>query len=132
MSAYVRFRSPHGVLGVPVTATRGVLDHGPLTPLPVPRPGVAGVHDADGRAPLVVLDVLGPDGLHVLVLEDGGRHFGLIAEAVLDVVRVAEGAVGPPPAGQLDVLLSGIARTPAGTVLLVDVSALAQRLDGHL
>lgn len=127
MTAYVTFRSPHGRLAVPVTATRGILDAEPLTPLPAPIPGVAGRLDADGRS-LVVLDVLG-GGRHILVLEHEGRRFGLLVEEVTDVLKVADELLGSPPAGQQELLLTATARLRSGTVLVADVAALARRLD---
>lgn len=127
--AHVCFRSPHGVLGVPVGSTRSIVDHEPLTPLPAPRPGVAGVLHADAEA-LVVLDLLGAGGAHILVLEHEGRRFGLLVEEVTDVLRIPADTVAGPPPGQQEALITATARTASGTILLVDVAALATRLDG--
>lgn len=129
MSAHVCFRSPHGLLAVPVARTRGVVDHEPLTPLPVARLGVAGVLRPEQEA-LVVLDVLGAGGAHILLLDEGGRRFGLLVEEVTDVLRISDETLSGPPPGQQEALLVATARTAAGTILLVDVAALARRLDG--
>ncbi|WP_354698107.1 hypothetical protein DSM112329_03772 [Paraconexibacter sp. AEG42_29] len=129
MSALVCFTSPHGLLALPVAVVRGVVDHLDVVPLPAPAPvGVAGLL-RPGREALPVLDVLGTDGRHLLLLSVGGRRFGLIAGEVTHVQKPAAGALGPSPAGPAGALIAGTLRTADGTVLVVDEHALAARLD---
>lgn len=126
MSAVVCFRTGYGTFGLPVAVVRGVIDHAGVVPLPEPRPGVAGLLRPEREA-LPVLDVLGADGRHLLLLLVAGRRFALVAGEVTGVRR--DGEAAPPPAdGTLGPLLSGALRTAGGTVLLVDPAALAGRL----
>ncbi|WP_205695537.1 chemotaxis protein CheW [Conexibacter sp. SYSU D00693] len=109
---------------LPAEATRAVLEPVGLVDLPSPRPGVAGVLRPD-RLGLPVLDVLAADGEHVVVLEAAGRRFGVLVGRVAEVVRVPDDALGPPPAGQAEPLVTASAQTIHGAVMVLDPERLA-------
>lgn len=128
MRSVVRFRTHDGEYAVPVEHAREVLASVGLTPLPAPRPGVAGLLERDGVA-ITVLSALGGGREHVLVLDAGDRPFGLLVEEVMGVDPIEEAMLAPPPSGQEDPVISGVLDTGKGIVLLVDVANLAGRLD---
>ena len=99
MSAIVRFRTPDGDFAVPVEQVTEVRLLDGLRPLPAPREGVAGLL-ANGDGSLTVLSILGSQGRHVMVVDDGDLTFGLLVDEVLGVQHVDESEINPPPAGQ--------------------------------
>lgn len=104
-----------------------------LQALPQAWPNVVGIiEEWGGRRdePLTVVDPLGGEGAYLLVLDRGGQPFGLLVDAVIGIVRVDESALGPPPEGQRAPVVSGIARTADGLLLLVDVDRLERVLSG--
>ena len=123
MRTIVRFRSSDRAYALPVEHVTEVRSAADMTPLPAPRPGVAGlVPRADGS--LTVLSVLGATGNHVLVIEEGAALFGLLVDEVTDVARVEDDVIGPPPQGQAHSAVSGVIRDDGELVLLLDASAL--------
>jgi chemotaxis signal transduction protein len=117
----VFFRAAGTDYAVPVGNVREVRSRAGLLPLPAPRPGVVGLLSDGGKA-LTVIAPLG-DGAHVLLLDHDDASFGLVVGEVTGV-DTPTGTVGPPPAGQVDHLVSGVITMPAGLVLVVDVAAL--------
>jgi len=127
VSSVVRFRTATGEYAVAVEHARQVRTTSEMISLPSPRAGVVGLLP-DGDDALTVVDVLGSDGEHVLVLEAGGAAFGLLVQEVLGVNAVEDKDLGPAPSGQRSDIVSGIIHRPGGLVLLVDVAALARTL----
>jgi chemotaxis signal transduction protein len=127
MRSLVQFRTAQGAFAIPVEVAREVRMATRLTPLPTPRPGVAGVL-LERDVALTVIDVLGSGCNQILVLEVGGQPFGLLVEEVLGVSRVPDDAIGPPPAGQAGDIVAGVVSLPSGAVLLVDPDALGRSL----
>lgn len=127
MRSLVQFRTAQGQFAVPVEVAREVRPAKGLSPLPAPRPGVAGVLLERDEA-LTVIDVLGSGSRHILVLVVGDRAFGLLVDEVLGVTRVADDAVGPPPPGQTTGIVAGVVNLPSGAMLLVDPAALGKSL----
>ena len=127
MSVVVRFRTGNGQYAVPVEHARQVRSASGLLPLPGARSDVVGIlrsgHDA-----LTVVSMLGPGDDQVLVLDPDERPFGVLVEEVTGVSTIDDGAVGPPPSGQNDDLVTGVIATSSGLVFLVDTAALAKRL----
>jgi chemotaxis signal transduction protein len=128
MRQLVRFHTADGVYAVPVEHAREVRTADGLLPLPSPRPGVAGLL-ARGDDAVPVLALLGAGHGHVLVLDSGGRVFGLLVEAVTGVESVDEASVAPPPPGQDDPIVAGVIHEGETMVLIADVAELARSLD---
>jgi chemotaxis signal transduction protein len=128
MRTIVRFRTSEGDYAVPVEEVSEVQSAAGLTPLPAPRPGVAGLMRRGDDA-LPVLTVLGALGRHVVVIDKGARSFGLLVEEVTGVQQIDEARIGDPPPGQVRDLVAGVLNEDGGLVLLLDVDALAGRLD---
>jgi purine-binding chemotaxis protein CheW len=124
----VRFRAGGTDYAVPVEYVREVRSSEELLSLPAPRPGVMGFLTDQGNA-LTVIAPLGDGHEHVLLLDHDDRAFGLLVAEVTGVVSLA-GEVGPAPAGQAGHFVSGVITTPDGLVLVVDVGALDESLDG--
>ena len=127
MTTVVRFRAPAGQYALPVEHVTEVRSSHGLTPLPEPRPGVAGLMRRGDDA-LTVLSILGEPGDHVIVIDEGGRTFGLLVTQVTGVHEVADDAIGPPPSGQDGAAVSGVLIGEDGLVLLLDCAALSGRL----
>jgi chemotaxis signal transduction protein len=128
MRTLVHFETGGGEWAVPIERVHEVrLPHG-LTPLPVPKAGIAGVIRR-GDEILTVLSVLGAGAGHVLVLEGAGERFGLVVESALGILRVEESAITPPPAGQENPVVSGVIRAEKERmILLLDADELAKGL----
>jgi chemotaxis signal transduction protein len=119
----VRFRSSATTYALPVEDVTEVRSAADMTPLPAPRPGVAGlVPRADGA--LTVLSVLGATGDHVIVVDEGSTTFGLLVDEVTEVARIDDELIGPPPKGQAGAAVSGVIQDEGELVLLLDVAAL--------
>jgi chemotaxis signal transduction protein len=128
MMTLVHFRSGAGEWAVPIDRVHEVRRAGGITPLPVPRRGIAGVLRRDDEI-LTVLSLLGDGAGHVMVLESGGEVFGLLAEAAIGILRAEESSIAPPPAGQEGPVVTGVIRHEGGRmVLLLDVDELARML----
>jgi purine-binding chemotaxis protein CheW len=92
---------------------------------------VAGLVQIRGRV-IPVIDLRARFGLtpiersldsRVIVVADGQRHVGLLADSARQVVRIAAEAFQPPPAvisEQSSGFVSSIARAGAGVVLRID------------
>jgi purine-binding chemotaxis protein CheW len=101
-----------------------------LTPLPCVPDFVAGVIHHRGRIlPVFALKrLLGFQGLpvaetgRVVALEVGGMSFGILADAVAEVVQVPVEEMAPPPLGGSGMFLRGMTRE---RVAILDVEALA-------
>jgi chemotaxis signal transduction protein len=128
MRTVVRFRTARGLFAVPVDQTRAVYPAGGIVPLPDSRADVAGVVSRP-EGPLTVLTALGAGDRHVLVLDAGGRRFGLLVEEVTGLQRVDDSDIAPAPDGQDSSLVVGVVTGAGEVVLLVDATALARRLE---
>jgi chemotaxis signal transduction protein len=123
----VRFRTAHGDYAVPVDEVSEVRSAAGLTPLPAPRPGVAGLMQRGDEA-LPVLTVLSASGRHIVVIDKGPLSFGLLVDEVTAVHEVDDERIGAPPSGQDRDLVSGVLNDGGALVLLIDVDALAGKL----
>ncbi len=128
MTTMVCFRAGRTDYAVPVEHVREVRSSDELLPLPAPRPGVMGFLTDQGNA-VTVIAPLGDGNEHVLLLDHDDRAFGLLVAEVTGVVALT-GEIGPPPAGQIGHFISGVISSPGGLVLVVDVAALDESLDG--
>jgi chemotaxis signal transduction protein len=111
---------------VPVEAARSVRPARGMVSLPAGRPDVTGL--LPGDPPLSVLSVLGPGGRHVLVMEAGGKKFGLLVDVVSGLRRMVKADIRPAPDGQARPLVSGTVAVEDGLILVADPVALAARL----
>lgn len=107
----VTFRLGQELFGVPIGAVQEVVRLPEVTPIPETPWFLEGVISLRGRI-IPVMDLgrrlrLPPRprtrATRVLIMETGGRQVGLIVDAVLEVVRLPQNAIEPPPP-----LISGI------------------------
>lgn len=125
-------------LGVSVERVREILDLQPMTRLPDAPHEVRGVIDVRG-ASVPILDLAARLGLdaaeagpeaRVIVFDLGEagrpRAFGVLADRVRDVRRIAPEAIEPPPtlAGGRGAATRGLARVEDGLVVLLDLDRL--------
>jgi chemotaxis signal transduction protein len=123
----LRFRAGGSSYAIPVRDVREVRPGGNLSSLPLSREGVAGITKKDGMA-LPVLSVLGSERDRLLVLEAGGRSFGLLVHDVTGIADVDEEQLGPPPEGQDAAMVTGVLDAGADMVLVLDAAALVCRV----
>ena len=128
MRTLVHFGTADSEWAVPIERVQEVrLPYG-ITPLPVPKAGIAGLL-RHGDEILTVLSVLGGATGFVLVLDGGGESFGLIVESAIGILRVEASAITAPPAGQENPVVCGVIRAEEQRmVLLLDTDALAKEL----
>jgi chemotaxis signal transduction protein len=126
MTTMVCFVSAGAAYCLPVEDARAVRPAEGMITLPAGRPDVTGI--VPGNPPLSVLSVLGPGGRHILVLETGGKRFGLLVDRVSGLRRVEEADVRPAPDGQERKLVSGTIDAGDGLILVADPAAMAERL----
>lgn len=128
MTKFVAFRTDAGEFCVPAARVASVRVATGVVSLPSPQPHVAGLLQLDGSA-VTVLAPLGGGADHLLVLETGGRRFGILVGEVTGVVDFEDAEIGPVPAGQLERLISGVIATGGRLTMLADVDALIRMLD---
>jgi chemotaxis signal transduction protein len=126
MTTMVCFRSAGVAYCLPVAAARAVRPALGMVSLPAGRPDVTGLMPGD--PPLSVISVLGPGGRQVLVIEAGGKKFGLLVDMVSGLRRIEEADIRPAPDGQARPLVSGTVDAGDGLILVTDPVALAERL----
>lgn len=137
---YVTFGLGVQTFGVEVAHVREILDRQMVCRLPNAAPDCEGVIDARGESvPLIELarrlgvprGEPGPDTRIIVfeIAEDGpGRPVGVLADRVLNVIRIPPGEIEPTPAAALDGAsdrgLRGIARLEGQLVVLLDIAHL--------
>jgi chemotaxis signal transduction protein len=126
METMVCFQSNGTAYCVPLHSTRSVRTTEGLVPLPEPAPGVAGL--IPGDPPLTVISPLRSKGGHILVMEVGGKTFGLLVDVVTGICRVAEDELRPAPQGQERSLVSGTFDSGGHLILVADPISLGDRL----
>ena len=129
MIAMVQFRAAGARYAIPVRDVLQVRQAAQMSALPAARAGVAGVIRQGGAA-LPVLSVLDGAGAQVLLLETGGRGYGLLVEAVSAIVEVDERQLGPPPEGQDGGLVTGVLDAGPELLLVLDAASLGARYLG--
>jgi purine-binding chemotaxis protein CheW len=129
----VLFRLGPALWAAPATAVREVIAAGPATRIPGSHLAVAGLVNlrgtlltvVDGRRAVGLADTETEAG-SILVVEQGGRVYGLSVDEVLDLVDLPAGAFssGPAPAGADSRLVRGIAQQDGRAFAVLDTEAL--------
>lgn len=128
MRTLVHFVTATGEWAVPIDRVQEVRLAQGIAPLPVAKPGIAGVLRR-GDEVITVLSLLGEGEGHVLVLDGAGERYGLLAESAIGILRVDDEAIAPPPAGQEDPVVAGVIRPDDGRiVMLLDADELGRAL----
>jgi chemotaxis signal transduction protein len=129
MRTLVHFETETGEWAVPIERVQEVRLADGVAPLPVPKPGIAGVLRR-GDEVLTVLSLLGDAAGHILVLDGGGERYGLLVESAIGILRVEEEVITAPPSGQEDTVVSGVIRAADDRMILVlDADELAKVLE---
>lgn len=126
---------------VPIERVQEVFPAGDLTRVPRAPPEVAGLLNLRGRVVtalhlrhLLGLPARPPEGPALaLGFEHGGESYGLLVDAVGEVVRLPESDLAPNPthlAGGLKHRSRGVHRRPEGLLVVLDVDALLSA-EGH-
>jgi len=129
----VLFRLGPVLWAAPASVVREVTSAGPATRIPGSHAAVAGLVNLRGTL-LTVLDGRRAVGLadtdstagSILVVEQGGRAYGLSVDEVVDLVDVPPEAFssGPAPSGVDARLIRGFARQGARAFVVLDTEAL--------
>lgn len=134
----VTFRLERQLYALPIASVVKITEMVAVTPLPQVHPAVRGIINWQGvLAPVIDLRrCLGlPDtplcaDTHLILAQAGGYLVGLIVDAVLDVLQLSAQQIIRPadilPIGLAETLLvvEGLAHTPLGMVLLLDLEQL--------
>ena len=126
MITVVCFRTVGAAYCLPVENTLAVRTAAGLVALPAAAPDVAGI--IAGDPPISVVSPLGAGGGQILVLEAGGKPFGLLVDAVTGLRRIDETSIRAAPDGQGRNLVSGTIDVDGELVLLADPAAIGARL----
>ena len=120
--------------GIKTEYVREVVRTQQLTPVPCTSPFIAGIANYRGLI-LAVLDLrrlfdLPGDGMsessRVVVVEGGGKTFGILTEATAEIIKVGVHELASPPAtltGERPAFLIGVT---GGMVAALDLEALAR------
>lgn len=115
---------------LPVEATRAVRPARGMVVLPAARADVVGL--IPGDPPLTVVSSLGgggdAGGGQILVVQTGGRTFGLLVDTVSGLRRVDDADIRVAPQGQDRGLICGTVEAGGRMILVADAAALAERL----
>jgi chemotaxis signal transduction protein len=122
----VHFEAAGARYCLPVQVTRSVRIANGMIALPDAASDVTGI--IPGDPPLTVISPLRSKGLHVLVIEAGGKTFGLLVDAVTGLRRIEEREIRPAPQGQDRTLICGTLDADGHLVLVADPTALAAQL----
>ena len=126
MTMMVCFTAASAEYCLPVQSARSVRTTDEMISLPDPNPDVTGM--LPGDPPLTVISPLHSERGHILVLEAGGKTFGLLVDAVTGLKRIDDAELGPAPEGQGRPLVSGTLYNEGRLVMVADPSALAGEL----
>jgi purine-binding chemotaxis protein CheW len=125
----------HLYLGVDVRDVQGVVSHQPLTRVPLAPPAVRGLMNVRGEViagidlrPCLGLDAGNEECLWTnIVLNGSSGPVSLLADAIGDVVAVAEGQLEPPPEtlpAKLREITESVCRQDGKLLLLLDVESV--------
>ncbi|MEV6873003.1 chemotaxis protein CheW [Amycolatopsis sp. NPDC051128] len=126
MTTVVCFRNAGAAYCIPVEATRAVRDVSGMVDLPSTRTNVAGI--VAGDPPLTVISPLGSSGTKILVVEAGGKKFGLLVDAVTGLHWIDDADIRLAPHGQEQQLISGTIDTGGQIMMVTDPDTLAAQL----
>ena len=119
---------------VPVENVREIVRVRPITPIPRTASAVRGVISLRGEIIQVIdlrlrlrLDPAAPARSNriVVVQVDDGRVAGVLVDEVREVLRVAESAIGSPPAGDVGIV-AALCTNGAEFVSVVDLARLLE------
>lgn len=135
----VTFRLERQLYALPIAPVVKITEMVAVTPLPQVHPAVRGIINWQGAlAPVIDLrcylglpDVPPGADTHIILAQVGGRLAGLIVDTVLDVLQLSAQQIIRPadilPIGLTETsrVIEGLAHTPIGLVLLLDLEQLA-------
>ena len=120
--------------GIDIRIVQEVIRVGTITRVPGAPSPIQGITSLRGKI-LPVLDLRSRLGLpqaqvqtrsRIVVVEIGGRHLGLLVDAVQQVLALAASGIEPPPEG--GELLGGVAHLPDGRlIILLELDRLLER-----
>jgi purine-binding chemotaxis protein CheW len=138
VTQYLTFTLGAEEYGVDILRVQEIKGHAPLTPIPGSPAYVKGVMNLRGT----VVPVIGlrerfslPPGTYdkfsaIVVVTAGARTFGMIVDAVTDVLSLAPDAVEPAPEvtrGDDAAVVVGMGKSASRLIILLDVEQLLDR-----
>jgi purine-binding chemotaxis protein CheW len=135
----VTFRLDQQLYALPIEPIVQIIEMVTITPIPQIEGAVEGVINVRGT-PVIVINLRRHLGLPpvrlqlrtpIILAQVGGRMVGLIVDQVIDMLSLSGGQIARPddflPQELSEMpLLQGLAHTPDGTVLLLDLEHLFQ------
>ncbi len=135
----VTFLLERQIYALPIEPIVQIIEMVTITPIPQVDDAVRGVINVRGE-PVLVIDLrrhLGLPQMHlqlrtpIILVQSGGRMMGLIVDQVIDMLSLLPGQIARPDAilpkdMNVTPLLRGVAHTPEGAVLLLDLDHLFQ------
>jgi chemotaxis signal transduction protein len=126
MVTMVYFQAAGAAYCLPLDAVLSVRSADDLVDLPDPAADVAGI--IPGEPALTVVSPLRSHGAHIIVIDAGGKTFGLLVDEVTGLQRVDTADIRPAPDGQSRPMVSGTLGGEGRLVFVADPIALAGRL----
>ncbi|HJQ48307.1 MAG TPA: chemotaxis protein CheW [Amycolatopsis sp.] len=126
MPTMVCFRCADATYCLPVETAKSVRAAAGMIALPAVRPRVVGI--IPGDPPLTVISPFGESGRYVLVVEAGGKEFGLLVDTVTGLRRIDDADIRTAPHGQDRLVISGTVDTDGELTLVTDPTTLAAQL----
>lgn len=129
--SHIVFKMSNDWYALPVSQVRAVERWRQPTPVPGTPPAILGIVNQRGRL-ITVIDARLLLGLEVkpttrstrlLLAEVGDVELALVADEVADLLPLDSALVEPPPA-HAALFCDGLAATPFGTAVLLDLAAL--------
>jgi chemotaxis signal transduction protein len=135
----VTFLLEKQIYALPIQATVQIIEMVTITPIPQVDDAVQGVINVRGE-PVLVINLRRHLGLPqmrlqlrtpIILVQSAGRMMGLIVDQVIDMLSLSASQIVHPnailPKKMISTsLLQGMAHTPEGTVLLLDLDQLFQ------
>jgi len=124
MTTIVCFRAAGTRYGMPVSSTLAVRRAAEIVSLPSDGGAVVGVLPGDPVLSVIAPFALDDDAAHVLVVTTPGRDFGLLVDAVTEIVTIDDTDIRPAPDAGVVV---GVAERSDGVVFITDPVAISGR-----
>jgi purine-binding chemotaxis protein CheW len=133
------FRAGNEEFGVPIDAVREIIKVGLITPIPASPNFISGITNVRGEI-ITAIDVRLRFSLpfdrksqpkHIIVTKQEDGLFGLIVDEVIEVLRIHESDIKPPPQLVTQIhkkYVSGVVTNNSRLIILLDLSqVLAQK-----
>lgn len=101
----VVFKAGHEKFGIPIDAVREIIKIGPITPIPNTPKFIKGIINVRGEI-VTTIDIkkrfsltstMNVEPKHIIVTKQDENLFGLVVDEVIEIFRVNQTEISPPP-----------------------------------